>query len=220
MKFYIGSSQSVEVDSQCNIGFHHLSSGNVDYFFPLTCEQFLNLNDILKVFPSCTDLLWFPLGNRVWLYKKDSDVQLVNNRTNRFFRFHHQSWQKYIKKSHRAIISFLRRRDVRVQRYQPHARNEDRPRNQSRKVSSTLQKRQQIISRSTTNADDEDKRASSPNVSKGQGSNSRTDRARRGGDDKKRIYPATEDSGEDEDVPSVSSLDCEYGSEPEITFEH
>ena len=218
MKASLDVNQHVFIDSNNNVCFCHISSSSIHHVLTLRASQFFNLNDVLRVLPEFSQLVWHPLGKGIWLYKKNCDVKLVNSE-NKFFRFYKRGWYIYKSKVHSLILSFLRH-DTYASDNQFDARNEDRSKNHSRRRISSLQRRKRLSSWSSGNVSDEDddQRTKSSTISRWKNSNSRPYSKQRGRKYAMRDRNSIAESAEDGEVSSDSIDNYECGSEPSVTL--
>ena len=117
----LDNQQRVSVDQQCNVHFqHYFVKGKSD--ISLTWRQFLNLNDVVMDLATFENMKYYPLGKNLWLQYDECSIQLYYCNRRRYFTFHQQSWSRYIKVTHRLILTFLRHEAVhRRQRAAPDA---------------------------------------------------------------------------------------------------
>ena len=141
--------QSVSIDHKRNVYFNHY--GNLTgkrSRFPISTQEFLNLNDIILNWENYGDIGNLPIGKHIWLSRRWLVKKLHHSESGDFFAFSKDSWLKYKTNVHYAVLHFVR--DGRQLQSREHdADNETSKRNQSRRSTQRLSQIQ-IPSRSST----------------------------------------------------------------------
>ena len=144
--WWLDNQQRVYVDHHRNVHFQHYYN---KLSIALTWRQFLNLNDIIMDLETFQNMKYYPLGKNLWLQCDRYCIQLYHCKRHRYFSFHDRSWSKYIKETHRSILSFLRHEAL--HRGEHAASDAYRFQSKSRDTSS-LDIQQQTLSRTTSHA--------------------------------------------------------------------
>ena len=168
-RWQLNHQQCAVVDSHRNVYFQHYYK-NGKRAIALTWRQFLNLNDIIMDLETFKIMKYYPLGKNLWLqYDKDC-IQLYHCNRYRYLTFHQRSWLKYINETHRHILSFLRHEAV---HHRQHAASDATLFQSKSRNTSSPNRQQQILSRTTSNARGEtEQRTKCANLSKRDSSNS------------------------------------------------
>ena len=127
-RLYLHSLQSVTVDQQRGeIFFTTRHANGCFYYFPLSRNQFLSLNDIIILIDSHKHTSGhFPLGEHLWLHlSEEVTLYYTTNGGRPYFKF--QSFTQYRKYAHERILSLLRLSDAAVGRRGGRKRNRSRP---------------------------------------------------------------------------------------------
>ena len=130
--------QSISIDHKHYIYFNHYANlcGKRSRF-PISSHDFLNLNDIILNWENYGDIGNLPIGEHVWLSRRWLVKRLYHSETRNFFSFSKDSWLKYKKDIHYAVLHFLR--DGRQLQNREHdANNKTSKRNQSQKSTRCL----------------------------------------------------------------------------------
>ena len=147
MFYKLHAHQFVSTRYKNYVSFLHRAASGKLIAFHLKLRHFENFNDIIYDLDFYS-LRSYPLGDNVWMYKKDKDIQLVDHSTDRYFIFYNSSWQTYKRRVHHRIMSLCYHGEyTNHQRDARHARSH---RARSRKALSTI--RRKVISRTTRDA--------------------------------------------------------------------
>ena len=164
--------QRVSVDHHRTISFQHYIGRHVKEV-TLSWRQFLNLNDLILDLDTFQNMKYYPLGKNLWLQYYEKHIQLYHCQLYIYFTFHEASWCKYIKKTHRQILSFLRHGSPALHRRQHAEAHETLFQNQSQNITPTSTQ-QQVLSRPPSNVNsDTEQRSEYTTLSEWDGSNSR-----------------------------------------------
>ena len=106
-RWKLDNQQRVSVDQHSNVHFQHFKNG-IKFSLGLTWRQFLNLNDVIMDLATFENMKYYPLGKNLWLQHYEDDIQLYHCKYHKFFSFHDHSWKKYLRETHRLILSFIR----------------------------------------------------------------------------------------------------------------
>ena len=106
-RWKLDNQQRVSVDQHCNVHFQHFKNG-IKFSLGLTWRQFLNLNDIIMDLATFDNMKYYPLGKNLWLQHYEDSIQLYHCKNKKYFSFHDRSWKKYLRETHRLILSFIR----------------------------------------------------------------------------------------------------------------
>ena len=156
--------QCVSIDSHRNVYFKHRGRNMAG--ITLSWRQFLNLNDVMKDLATFRSLLWYPLGNFIWLQYYNNHIQLYHCRLKIYFSFRDVSWYKYINETHHHILAFIRHGTNKVHGRQRHATDETLFQNRSR-LSPPTSPQQQVLPRTPTHVSvDTQQRAKYTNLQK------------------------------------------------------
>ena len=138
MSFSLHAYQFVTARYKSGISFFHRTVSDTLCAFHLKPYQCENLNDIVYRL-DLYHLRGYPLGDNVWIYKDNNDIQLVNLTTNRYFLFRPSSWHTYKRRVHPQVMSLLRHgKRENHQHYACHARQYGA---RSRKTSSSIRRK-------------------------------------------------------------------------------
>ena len=168
----LDSFQFIETDHDRNV-YYKDYTGNVSREFVLSYSQFQQLNHIMK------DLKYFymkrhsRIGNRIWLRLNKRRVQIYHSKLSIYFTFHQASWEKYKRRIHRSLYSFLHHDSSSLHHCQHPPPLQTLYQNRSRNITPTNSK-QQVLSRSTSDVSGEDEQQTeSSTISKWDSTNSR-----------------------------------------------
>ena len=137
----LDSQQYVSADYQRYVYFQHCNKRNKQGKWrgiTLSWRQFLNLNDIIKDLNTFKNMKYYPLGKYLWLQFHKTHIQFYHCRLNRYFTFHNLSWSKYVKETHRHILSFLRHEATTLHDCQQDATHETVFESESQDITSTF----------------------------------------------------------------------------------
>lgn len=162
--------QRVCVDLHRNVHFHHYYNAG-KRVIALSWRQFLNLNDILLDLETFKNMKYYPLGKNLWLQHDKNRIQLYHCHQNSHFSFHDRSWSKYIRETHRRILSFLRH-EASVHRRQHVASDATLFQSQSRDMSSPNVKHENLSRSSSHVSGENEQRKKCANLSEWDSSNS------------------------------------------------
>ena len=168
----LDNQQRVYVDRHCNVHFQHYHN-NIRNAISLRWRQFLNLNDVVMDLDTFENIKYYPLGKNLWLQQDEDCIELYHCKRKRYFLFHERSWRKYLRETHRLILSFIRHEAL--PRHQHAASNAALLQGRSGRNSSPTTQ-QQILPRTSPDARSENEQwKKHANVSEWNSSNSGSD---------------------------------------------
>ena len=219
MKFKIDFNQSVSVNEHGDVHFYHHSNSESSHVLSLTYHNFLNFNDIIYEMDQFPRLVMFPIGEGIYLLKRNGFVELHDNYKQIFFRFYHRGWKEYKYNVHYYILSFLHD-DSHTPHHKSHEGDECLPKDTPRRPLSIIQRPVQILSRSSRNVTDENGKQSKKraNISRREGSTPGSHLRRASRKHARRVLEKIEEAKEDEELSTVTSENKEYGCEPNVAI--
>ena len=101
--------QSVSVDDRQRIHFNHYANlTGRRIALTISMEDFLNLNDIILNWEKYGDVGNLPISRHVWLSRRWLVKRLHHSEMRKYFAFSKDSWLKYKRTIHYAVLHFLR----------------------------------------------------------------------------------------------------------------
>ena len=195
-----------------HVSFKHYVSLRRYFEIELSHHQFLNLNDIITCLHVLKELKRYPLGDGMWLCDYNPFIVIQCDNSDTYFQFYRRSWDKYIRKVHHKIYSFLRHGISTNDGYQHDAADTSQYLAVSRRNSQAI-RRQQTLSRSPRNVVDEnEQRQKYSAISRGKSSSPRSDERLRSAINVARMSEEAENVQEDGELSDVESNISQYGS--------
>lgn len=209
--------QRVSVSSY--IHFQHLADSGKEYELVLNWRQFLNLNDYICNYKTYSYISYYPLGDSIWLYHKDTVTDLINYRKKCFFSFYEEAWEKYRYDIHFRIYDSFKH--GKPDDYQPNANHDRQMRYLIRRHKSFISRHHKTLPRTARDVTHEnEQRTEHANVSERKSSNSRSRFQRRSRKYASRIYREIKAAQDDyNDGSSNGDDNIEHGNECTIDEE-
>lgn len=150
----LDSLQQIEVDKNRNIYFKDYT-GNRRRVFILSYRHFQCLNHTMKHLKYFYMNKHSRIGDRIWLRIHKRRIQIYHSQLSIHFTFHQGSWQRYKRRIHRSIHSFLRHVTPSLHHRQHSPPHSTLYQSRSRNITST-NPQQQVLSGTTPNVSGED----------------------------------------------------------------